>query len=146
MKRLKTLSIFSLFLVGGVCACDDAASKGKEKPNQVVAGWKSAKLTPIELEATKDGIAGGNCRAGKVAGLEVSLCEFSDAVAADSAKEEGVRQIAAHTGAALVRDRYLLVVADVDKVDVHGIKLNQVAKLFLNPPIPGAVKLSPPND
>lgn len=125
---------FPLLLAMG--ACDEAPKKGAETGGQVVLAWQSAKLGEIDLKKSEESkaYAGGSCMVGTVAKLQVELCEFKDALAADSAKEAGIETIGANTGAALVRDRYLLVVADTDKVDVHGKTLNQVAKIFLAPP------------
>jgi len=122
----------------GVSACDEAPKKGAESGDQVILSWRSANLGTIDLSESTDSevFKGGNCRTGKVAALHVDLCEFKDALAADTAKEQGLAKIGANTGAALVRDRFLLVVADKDKADVHGKVINQVAKLFLEPPPP----------
>jgi hypothetical protein len=131
--RVLTLA---LPLLVGVSACDEAAKKGAENGDQVIVAWRSANLGTIELAEGKDSevFAGGSCRTGKIAALHVDLCEFKDALAADTAKEQGLAKIGANTGAALVRDRFLLVIADRDKADVHGKVLNQVAKIFLEPP------------
>lgn len=135
MKQLKRLSI-ALPLLLSLSACEDATKKGSETSKQVISAWKNAKLGSVSLEKSKESetFDGASCRSGTVADLRVDLCEFKDAVAADSAKAKGLEEIGSHTGSALVRDRYLLVVADVDKVDVHGKVLNQVAKIFLSPP------------
>jgi hypothetical protein len=125
-------------LLAGLVGCDEAAKKGAESGDQVILAWRSANVGEIDLGDKKESeiFAGGSCRDGTVAALYVDLCEFKDALAADTAKEEGIAKIGANTGAALVRDRFLLVVADKDKVDVHGKVLNQVAKIFLKPPAP----------
>ncbi len=137
MHRIKSLivSIGLLAILGG---CDDSTPKGAETSSQVILAWTGADLGAIDLKKSEESktFAGGTCQTGTVAALHVSLCEFKDALSADSAKESGIEEIGSNTGAALVRDRYLLVVADVDKVDVHGKVLNQIAKIFLEPPAP----------
>lgn len=135
MKPRKSLCGLVLVL-GATGGCDDATKKGSETQGQVIAAWKAAELGPVELAKSEEtiGIAGGECREGTVAGLHVDLCTYKDALTAASAQEKGLSIIGENTGAALVRDRYLLVVADVDKVDVHGKVLNKVAKIFLEPP------------
>jgi hypothetical protein len=139
MNHLKSLILALPFLLSS-SACEDSAKKGAETTDQVIVAWNSAQLGSVKLEAAKESetYAGGSCRSGKVADLRVDLCEFKDALSADSAKDQGLVEVGANTGAALVRDRYLLVVADVDKVDAHGKVLNQVAKIFLEPPSPAA--------
>jgi hypothetical protein len=136
MNQLAKALALPLPLLLALGSCDEAPKKGAETGSQVVLAWQSAKLGEIDLKKSEDTktYAGGSCLVGTVAKLQVELCEFKDALAADSAKEAGIETIGSSTGAALVRDRYLLVVADVDKVDVHGKTLNQVAKIFLAPP------------
>ena len=135
MRHPRTTCVL-LSLLASAAACEEDPIAGTESRDQVVTAWREASLTPTKLtkNAESIGIAGGDCRQGKVAGLQVDLCEYKDALAADGAKEKGLARIGSSTGAALVRDRYLLVVADVDKVDVHGKTLNKVAKIFLKPP------------
>jgi hypothetical protein len=144
MQLLKRL-IIGLPLLASLSACEDSGKKGAETTSQVISAWENAQIGNVKLEKSEDSetYAGGSCRTGKVADLKVELCEFKDALSADSAKERGLIEVGSNTGAALVRDRYLLVVADVDKVDVHGKALNQVAKIFLSPPAssPMAAKL-----
>lgn len=130
-------TLLSLSLLTALAACEDTA-KGAESTNQVMVAWQSADIGSVELKPSEASeiIAEGKCLDGTVAKLHVNLCEFKDAISADSAKELGLERIGANTGAALVRDRYLLVVADLDKVDIHGKVLNKVAKIFLEPPNP----------
>lgn len=134
MNHLKPLILALPLLLSA--ACEDSSKKGGESNDQVILAWASSDLGAVDLDDAKESetFAGGTCRSGKVADLRVDLCEFKDALSADSAKEQGLIAVGSNTGTALVRDRYLLVVADVDKVDVHGKKLNRVAKLFLAPP------------
>ncbi len=124
--------VLGIVLIPLLAGCND----GNESPShmEVVTAWQTAGVENIELDS-KDGpsIAGGDCLHGKAAGLAVHLCSYKDALAADSAKDDGMDLIAGHTGTALVRDQYLLVLADVDAVDVHGKTINTMAKLFLNP-------------
>ena len=133
MQHLR-IAALSLFLGSALGACEETP-KGAETPNQVVDAWKAADVGAVELSAASDAeaLADGDCLHGKVAGLYVDLCQYKDALAADSAREKGLEKIGANTGAALVRDRYVLVVADNDNVDVHGKVLNKVAKTFLKP-------------
>lgn len=137
MYTIKATAV-ALPLLLALSACDSAPEKGAESGEQVILAWQKANMGSVVLKKSEENeaIAGGDCRSGTVAKLHVSLCEFKDAIAADSAKELGIAEIGSNTGAALVRGRYLLVVADIDKVDVHGKVLNQIAKIFLEPPAP----------
>jgi|TARA_R110000868_G_scaffold290314_1_gene550503 hypothetical protein len=87
-----------------------------------------------EVKLAKSGdkaIGAGDCKSGTVAGLRVDLCLFKDVLSADNARTLGLERIGSETGAALVRERLLLVIADPGHVDPHGKKLNEVAKLFM---------------
>ncbi len=97
------------------------------------------KFDDVKLEKSSDKqiIADGDCKTGTIAGLHVDLCLYKDALSADAARERGLERVGSNTGASLVRERFLLVVADREKVDVHGKALNEVAKLFLDP-VPGS--------
>tara|TARA_R110002096_G_scaffold436100_1_gene667724 strand:+ start:93848 stop:94135 length:288 start_codon:yes stop_codon:yes gene_type:complete len=88
----------------------------------------------VELAESGDkAIGDGDCKTGMVAGLHVDLCVFKDALSADGARVLGLERIGPITGASLVREQILLVIADRDNVDPHGKKLNHVAKLFMQP-------------
>ncbi len=114
-------------------ACSD--DKTTNSSDEVVAAWRTIGLEPIELSEVSESTKKGRCLRGKVAKLHVDLCTYDDAVAADSAKEEGLAKLGSFTGTALVRDRHVLIVSDVDRTDVHGKTLNALAKVFLKPSI-----------
>jgi hypothetical protein len=117
------------FMLTTVLSCDENKTSEHDAIEDL---WRI--VGDVSLKKTKDAAIGaGDCKTGMVSGLHVDLCLFKDALSADAAKEIGLQRIGSHTGAALVRDRFLLVIADRDKVDVHGKTLNQVAKLFLQP-------------
>lgn len=101
--------------------------------------WMSA-LGTVELTTSTKAqrIGQGDCRTGTVAQVHVDLCNYKDAVSADTAREVGLAKIAGHTGAAVVRKRTLLVVSDPDEVDVHDKIINQLTTSFRNPPAPSA--------
>lgn len=126
--------LLSVALLGVFAACDGEDGAAATEL-EVLAAWKAAGIEAIDLAKTDEStsIKAGECMKGTAAGLHVRLCTYKDALAADSAKEAGLATIGANTGTALVRDRYLLVMADIDKVDVHGKTLNKMAKIFLTP-------------
>ena len=98
------LALIALLAVG---ACDSDSKTDAESSSQVIKAWENADLGKVELKDSKESelFAGGMCQNGLVAKLRVNLCEFSDAVSADGAKEKGLGHIGGNTGAALVRDR-----------------------------------------
>ena len=145
MNNMKALSI-PLALALALAACNSSDSE-KAPPDQVLLAWAAAGLGPIDLESPKENTdLAGECRQGKVAGLQVQLCEYKDALAADGAKPKGLATIGSNTGAALVRDRYLFIVADTEKVDIHGKKLNKLATIFLSPAATMSAKLPMTDD
>lgn len=125
--------VLSTALLCVFAACDGEEQAATEM--EILSAWKTAGIEAIDLAKADESssINAGECMKGTAAGLHVLLCAYKDALAADSAKETGLTTIGANTGTALVRDRYLLVVADPDKVDVHGKTLNKMAKVFLKP-------------
>ena len=131
-RKVKHLAVVAMLALG---ACESTSKTDTVSSRQVIKAWEHANLGDVALDASKESklFPGGTCRSGRVAALRVDLCEFSDAVSADAAKDKGLIHIGSNTGAALVRDRYLLVVADVESVDAHGKTLNRVAKIFLSP-------------
>ena len=118
------------------CAC------GSEK-DDVVDAWKEAGLEPTSFEKLTDDELGDECYLGKVDGLEVTLCRYADAAAAEAARERGLERVGETTGAALPSGRLLLVIADRDRVDPTGRTINKVARAFADRPQHPAAKLAP---
>jgi len=126
-QKAFTILCTSALLLG--CSEDSTDSK-----MQAIEEVWAVSMGEVKLSPSKESkIEGGKCRAGTVSGLTVELCAFKDAVTADSAREGGLAQVGAQTGVSLVRDSLLLVASDPNGIDVHGKKLNQLSKLFLNP-------------
>jgi len=68
---------------------------------------------------------------GTVSGIDVVLCGYADAKAAQAAEAAGVAAVGETTGTSLSRDTLLLVVADRRKADPAGRTINQITKTFL---------------
>jgi hypothetical protein len=114
-----------------VPACGSSAPPGAA--GEVVAAWKKAGLDVSDFAAA-DGKALGatSCFAGKVAGVEATVCELADADAAKRAEKPALAQVGDATGAALAQGRLLLVVADRAKADPTGKKIKDIAAAFRN--------------
>lgn len=119
---------FSPLLLLAALGC---SSGGEARPHdEMERRW--LEVGEVKLAQSGDkAIGAGECKTGTVAGLHVDLCIFKDALSADNARTLGLERIGPETGAALVRERQLLVIADHGHVDPHGKKLNEVAKLFM---------------
>lgn len=116
--------------VAALLGCSGASAS----PHEDIERLWGLQVGDVQLAESGDkAIGGGDCKTGMVAGLHVDLCVFKDALSADGARVLGLERIGAITGASLVREHLLLVIADRDSVDPHGKKLNQVAKLFMQP-------------
>jgi len=105
-------------------------------------GWKAAGLSPGGFAAI-DGQALGNgqCKAGAVNGLDVTVCEYPSPAAAEAAKPSGLAAVGAVTGAAIVAGKRLLVVADRKKADPSGRSIDKLIKVFSGKPL---VRPTPP--
>lgn len=96
-----------------------------------VSAWKSAGLSPTQLERAKDNkLAAKSCHTGKVSGIYVQLCEYETDDKARAGKAGGLKAIGDHTGVSLSRGKWLLVAIDKDKVDPSGRSVNKLAKAF----------------
>jgi hypothetical protein len=98
----------------------------------LLKSWGDAKLQ-VSAFAAVDGkpYAGGACQGGTVSGVDVVLCGYPDAKAAQAAEAAGTAAVGETTGAAVSRDNTLLVVADRRKADPSGRTINQLTKSFL---------------
>ncbi|MHB8876207.1 MAG: hypothetical protein ACYC8T_21155 [Myxococcaceae bacterium] len=104
------------------CSSDPSASAR--------GAWRKSGLEVGEFHDAADRLKGSRCSAGRVAGLDVTVCEFPDAAAAARAESSGYELLDGATGLSLASGRSLLVVADWTGVDPDGRKLNEVALAF----------------
>lgn len=120
----------ALVLVALVAAaCEDGG--GATSAKTIVDGWKADGLDlGAFADASGDAFGGGKCRAGTVASLDTTVCEFPDAKAAKTAEKAGEKAIGETTGISMAAGRLLLVVADRKKADPEGRKMNQIAAAF----------------
>jgi hypothetical protein len=125
MRVAVTLGL-ALALLTTACGDDKVTSAAG-----ITDGWKSDGL---EVGAFADAngaeFGGGKCRAGTVASLDTTVCEFADAGAAKKAERAAEKSIGETTGISMAAGRMLLVVADRKKADPEGRKMNQIAAAF----------------
>jgi hypothetical protein len=110
-----------------------AAACGKDSEPPVVAAWKKDGLQTTGLVTIEDKQLGGECRAGLVGGLDVTLCAYANEAAAKAAEEKGLALVGDSTGASLAEGKWLLVVADRRRLDPDGKTLNQITRAFRPP-------------
>ena len=118
---------------------DKAAGGGGAAPasfDDLENGWKGAGLSPGGFAAI-DGqsLGNGQCKAGAVNGLDVTICEYAGPELAQSAKPLGLAAVGASTGAAAVAGKRLLVVADRKKADPSGRSIDKIIKVFEGKPL-----------
>ncbi len=123
MRRI----VLALILVAG---CDGS---GSGPTGELVSAWKKAGLDPSGFSTVEGkALGGGTCQAGKVSGVDTTVCEYADADAARKAEPAGLAHVGDTTGAALTQGKLLLVVADRGKADPNGKAIKQIAAAFRN--------------
>jgi hypothetical protein len=121
----------SIALVVALAACGDDKPGAPTGRDAVVAAWTKAGLTVSPLTPA-DGtvLGGGDCQAGTVGGLDVTLCSYTDAHAADSAQAAGLAAVGQATGVSLAQGTQLLVIADRRSTDPSGRTIHQLTQIF----------------
>ena len=118
---------------------DEGGGGGADGDHPVVAledGWERAGLAPGGFaEIDGEELGGGDCRAGAVSGLDVTVCSYPDEASAAEARKAGLALVGSATGAALVDGARLLVVADPKKADPSGRAIDKVIKVFQGRPL-----------
>ena len=106
------------------------ASGCSSDTDDVLAAWKAAGETPGEFKDAGAKLAGGECRAGRVSGLDATLCRFDSAEKARAAEEAGYALVGSAVGTSVAAGRLVLVLADPRKEDPSGRRINALAKAF----------------
>ena len=121
--------IASVVVFFALAGCED--SKEAATTKGAVSTWSKAGFdTTAFKDVDAKSFAAAQCKAGKVDGLHVTLCEFEEAKAAEDAKDKGLKSLGDVTGVALVKAKTMMLVADKDKVDPSGRQINKIAKAF----------------
>lgn len=126
-------SVSSFVLVVGLAAAACQGSGPTGATGELVDSWKKSGLTPTAFVAV-DGKAIGaeSCQAGKVSGVDITVCDYPDPDSARRAEAAGLAQVGDATGASLAHGRQLLVLADRGKTDANGKTIKQIASAFRN--------------
>jgi hypothetical protein len=96
----------------------------------VLDAWREAGQPPGEFKDVGEKLPGGKCFAGKVAGLDATLCDFKEAELAKKAEDEGWALVGNAVGSSVASGKVLLVIADPRKEDPSGRRLNELIETF----------------
>ncbi len=99
-------------------------------PEDVIDAWRKAGQSPGEFKDVGEKLPGGKCFAGKVAGLDATVCEFKEAEQARKAEDAGWELVGNTVGSSLASGKVLLVIADPRKEDPSGRRINEVIQTF----------------
>jgi hypothetical protein len=125
MKRLACV-----LLLAAACGKGSGGAGGSDA---VLAAWRSSALEVGSFASVDSrGFGDASCRAGKVKGIDATLCDFKDADAAKRAEAAGLAQVQDTTGLAIADGKVLLVLADRARSDPSGKRINEIAKAFRN--------------
>ncbi|MCP3137924.1 hypothetical protein [Pyxidicoccus xibeiensis] len=98
--------------------------------DEVVAAWKAAGESPSAFTDAGEKLPGGKCQAGKVSGLEATVCTFESTEKAQQAEEAGWKLVGNSVGSTVVSGKLVLVIADPRKEDPSGRRINTLVKAF----------------
>ena len=116
-RKLSCLGLLLLVACGG----------GTE---DVLAAWKKAGQTPGEFKDVGEKLPGGKCSAGRVGGLDATVCEFKGTEQARKAEDAGWELVGNTVGSVVVSGKALLVIADPRKEDPSGRRINELIQTF----------------
>ncbi|NTX04649.1 hypothetical protein [Myxococcus llanfairpwllgwyngyllgogerychwyrndrobwllllantysiliogogogochensis] len=98
--------------------------------DDVLDAWRAAGESPSAFTDVGEKLPGGKCRAGKVSGLDATVCVFESTEKARQAEEAGWTLVGNAAGAAMVSGKMVLVIADPRKEDPSGRRINALVKAF----------------
>lgn len=98
--------------------------------DDVLDAWRAAGESPSAFTEVGEKLPGGKCRAGKVSGLDATVCVFESTETARKAEEASWALVGNAAGAASVSGKMVLVIADPRKEDPTGRRINALVKTF----------------
>jgi hypothetical protein len=124
-----------VILVGIIAAASSSSGASPGSPAAdgaaaVIAAWKADGLAVSAFAPRAEATLGGDCQAGKVGGVDVTLCRYPDPGKASAAVDAGFDAVGATTGTALAQGPMLLVVADRHHADPEGRTIDKLARAF----------------
>ncbi|RKH07773.1 hypothetical protein D7V97_21020 [Corallococcus sp. CA053C] len=113
------LPLVVLLMVGCSSSADD-----------VLDAWKAAGESPSGFTDVGEKLPGGKCKAGKVSGLDATVCVFEGSEQAKKAEEGGWALIGTAVGSVVVSSKWVLIISDPRKEDPSGRRMNVLVKAF----------------
>lgn len=98
--------------------------------DDVIDAWKAAGESPSAFTDAGEKLPGGKCQAGKVSGLETTVCVFDSTEKAQQAEDAGWKLVGNSVGSAVVSGKMVLVIADPRKEDPTGRRINALVKAY----------------
>jgi len=98
--------------------------------DDVIDAWKAAGESPSAFTDAGEKLPGGRCQAGKVSGLDATVCVFDSSEKARQAEEAGWKLVGNSVGSAVVSGKRVLVIADPRKEDPTGRRINALVKAY----------------
>ena len=124
------IHLIGLLVLAAGCS-KAGADSGPTK--DVLAAWQKAGLEPSTFEPVAQSPYGeARCRAGKVKGVDATLCELADVADAKRAEATAMSSIKDATGLALAEGKLLLVLVNRGGDDPSGKRINEIARTFRN--------------
>ncbi|MFP2904180.1 hypothetical protein ACLESD_03715 [Pyxidicoccus sp. 3LFB2] len=117
--RRAAYTVMALLVAGCSSGADD-----------VIDAWKAAGESPSAFTDVGEKLPGGKCQAGKVSGLEATLCFFDSTEKATQAEEAGWKLVGNSVGSTVVSGKTVLVIADPRKEDPTGRRINALVKAY----------------
>lgn len=118
MRRM-ALPLVALLVAGCSSGADD-----------VIDAWKAAGESPSAFTDAGEKLPGGKCQAGKVSGLDATVCVFDSAEKAQQAEEAGWKLVGNAVGSSVASGKLVLVLADPRKEDPSGRRINTLLKAY----------------
>jgi hypothetical protein len=117
--RRTALPLVALLVAGCSSGADD-----------VIDAWKAAGESPSAFTDAGEKLPGGKCQAGKVSGLDATVCVFDSAEKARQAEEAGWKLVGNAVGSSVASGKLVLVIADPRKEDPSGRRMNTLLKAY----------------
>ena len=99
-------------------------------PDDVLDAWKAAGESPSGFSDVGEKLPGGKCHAGKVSGLDATVCVFDSEEKAKAAEDAGWKLVGNTVGSSVASGKTVLVIADPRKEDPSGRRINTLVKAY----------------
>lgn len=134
MKPSRLREIIAICALAGglwLTGCGGSETSAPADIDAAIEKWKASGLEVSEFtEADAATFAASSCRAGTIAGVDVTICDCADDAAAKAAQNKGLAWVGENTGTSLTAGKMLLSVRDPRKSDPNGKSINKIVNDF----------------